>query len=301
MVVPMKPRTLAIITLTTGLCLLAGCDGKRADPPPTPEPAVAPTPVPEPRAASPREYVTTGPLVVEQQANVLADRDGHVVAVKAELGQRVGRGQLLALLDDRTLQAAYASKSAHLEAIRAQIKEWEAEQRGNEADMRRADSLYASRIISDEDHEHIRSKLDQTIAEVARYKSEAAQAEADLRSSKIDIEDSQVVAPFAGVVGRRSVRVGQEVRKGDALFWVTAERPLHVMFTVPEDAMAAFHRGVVLELTTANDPTLHQSARIEHVSPVVDPASGSIEVNALVEHPSPLLKPGMSMQVRLAR
>jgi RND family efflux transporter MFP subunit len=289
------------------LCLLAGCDGKRPEPAPAP---VAQTPAPMAAVASPavtdsgvvpREYTTTGPLVVEQQANVLAERDGLVVGVRAELGQRVGRDQVLALLDDRSLQAAYASKAARLESLRAQTKEWEAEQHGNEADMRRSDSLFASQIVSEEDHEHTRSKLDQTIAEVSRYESEVTGAEADLRAAKIDIEDSRIVAPFAGVVGRRSVHEGQDVKKGDALFWITAEGPLHIVFTVPESAMTAFRAGTMLDLTTSALPSLHQKARVMHVSPVVDPASGSIEVNGLLERPAPGLKPGMSMQVRLAR
>jgi multidrug efflux pump subunit AcrA (membrane-fusion protein) len=44
---------------------------------------------------------------------------------------------------------------------------------------------------------------------------------------------------------------------------------------------------------------LRQRARILRMSPVVDPASDSVQVVGAVEHPSPLLKPGMSMQVSL--
>jgi multidrug efflux pump subunit AcrA (membrane-fusion protein) len=73
-----------------------------------------------------------------------------------------------------------------------------------------------------------------------------------------------------------------------------------VLFTVPETAMAAFSSGTTLDLATADYPNLRQTARILRVSPVVDPASGSVQVIAAVVRPSPLLKPGMSMQVRLA-
>ena len=64
--------------------------------------------------------------------------------------------------------------------------------------------------------------------------------------------------------------------------------------------MAAFSVGAALDLTTADYPGLHQSGRVVRVSPVVDPASGSVQVIAAVANPSPLLKPGMSMQIRLA-
>jgi RND family efflux transporter MFP subunit len=296
------------------LLLLTGCDTKRQTPPapvaqdPAPVAQDPPRPsAPDPTSAglpaasaNPREYTTSGPLVVEQQANVSAERDGRVTTVKVDLGDHVHRGEVLALLDDRALQADYSAKEAHLKSLEAMLREWQAEQRGCEADMRRSDSLFASKIISEEEVEHVRSKLEQTIAEVARNKLEVEAAESDLRAAQIGLEATRVFSPLNGVVGRRTVRTAQEVKKGDPLFWVTAEGPLHVVFTVPESAMTAFHRGARLELASAALPGLRQPATVVRVSPVVDPASGSIEVNALVEHPSAELKPGMSMQVRLA-
>lgn len=261
-------------------------------------PAVG-VPAPAVAAANPQSYTTIGPLVVERQADVLAERDGYVTSVRAELGERVHKGQILALLDDRSDQAAYAAKAAHVESLKAQVREWEAEQKGNEADLRRADAMFSEKIISQEDEEHVKYKLEETIAEVGRYKAEAAAGESELRALSINIEQSRIVSPQGGVVGRRSIREAQEVKKGDPLFWITAEGPLHVVFTVPEAVMAAFPDGAGLALTTAVYPTLEQRATIIHVSPVVDPASGSIEVIALLVHPSPLLKPGMSMKVRL--
>jgi len=90
------------------------------------------------------------------------------------------------------------------------------------------------------------------MAEVARYRADEAAAEADLQFANLQLEQSQIVAPFSGVVGRSSLRLSQEVKKGDVLFWITAEAPLRVLFTVPESAMAAFPTGAPLELTTAD-------------------------------------------------
>jgi membrane fusion protein (multidrug efflux system) len=121
-----------------------------------------------------------------------------------------------------------------------------------------------------------------------------------LQEANLQLAQSQIVAPFAGVVGRRSLRMAQEVKAGDVLFWITAVTPLHVMFTVPESAMRAFERGTSLVLTTEDCPGLRQKGRVYRVSPVVDPASGSVQVIGEVIDPSPLLKPGMTMQVRTA-
>jgi RND family efflux transporter MFP subunit len=296
------------VTATLALLSFAGCDNHpavQASAAPASSssfPAASATP---PSAslslsADPKTFTTTGPLVAEQQADIAVERDGRVAQVAVQIGDRVRRGQLLALLDDRALRAAVDSQKAKVVSLQAQVREWESEQKTEEADLRRMEIMLKDNIRSQEDWEHVKYKLDETIQEVARYRADEAAAEADLNSANLQLEQSRVAAPFDGVVGRSSVRLAQEVKKGDVLFWITAEGPLRVLFTVPETAMAAFPAGVMLELSTADYPSLRQRARILRVSPVVDPASGSVQVIAAVEQPSPLLKPGMSMQVRLA-
>lgn len=253
-----------------------------------------------PATSDVRSFTTTGPLVVEQQADVVAERDGRVTAVDVEISDHVRKGQVLALLDDRALQAARAEKAARIDSLRAQVQSWEAEQRSNEADLRRADAMRAEKILDDEDWEHVQYKLTETKSQVARYKADELAAEAELHAADVELSQSRITAPFDGVVGRRSVHDAQTVKKGDTLFWITAQAPLRILFTVPESAMAAFPRGARLELTTTDYPHLKQPAVVFRVSPVVDPASGSIEVIGSLDKPSPLLKPGMSMQVKLS-
>ena len=263
--------------------------------------AVVPVAAPETKDSDPARFTTTGPLVAEQQADVAAERDGHVAGIGVEIGDHVKRGQLLASLDSRATQAAVESQTARLASLHAQVREWESEEKMDGADLRRADQMRADKILSEEGWEHVKYKLDEVSAEVARYRADVAAAEADLNAAKLQLGQCRIVAPFAGVVGRESLRPAQEVKKGDVLFWITAEAPLRVLFTVPESAMAEFSSGAALTLTTPSYPDLHQSATVLRVSPAVDPASGSIQVIGALAHPSPLLKPGMSMQISASR
>jgi RND family efflux transporter MFP subunit len=265
-----------------------------------PKAAAEPAAAPSTDAPDAMSFSTSGPLVAEQQADIAAERTGRVVSIHVRIGDRVKKGQILAELDDRSLRSACESQKARMASAQAQLREWQAEQHTAEADLRRADAMREAKIISEENWEHAKYRVDETIEEVTRFREEATAAEADLSSANLQLEQSRIVAPFAGVVGRSSVRPAQEVKPGDVLFWVTAEAPLQVLFTVPETAMAAFRAGKPLEMTTADYPGLHQAGRIVRVSPVVDPASGSIQVVGAVMHPSALLKPGMTMQVRLA-
>lgn len=291
----------AALSLLTA-AIVCGCDSRPATPPVV---AASLTTAPDPppmRVAPPpmKTFVTSGPLVAEQQADVAAQRDGRVVEVAVDIGDRVHKSQLMALLDDRVLRAVCDEQKSQVASLQAQVKEWQSQQQVDEADLRRADALRSDRILSDEDWEHVKYKLEETVSEVARYKADEAGAEAKLQAANLQLAESQIVAPFAGVVGRRSLRMAQEVKAGDVLFWVTAAAPLHVMFTVPESVMGAFERGAGLVLTTEDYPQLRQEGRVYRVSPVVDPASGSVQVIGEVIGPSPLLKPGMTMQVRAA-
>lgn len=306
-----SPRWLVCGTvgiLLAGSFALAGCDSHPAavDASAAVPAAAAPTPratnapsIAEP--SDPKSFGTVGPLVAEQQADVAAERNGRIVSINVRIGDRVKKGQVLAELDDRELQAACASHKARMASAEAQLKEWQAEQMTAEADLRRATAMRDEKIISEENWEHAKYRVDETVDEVARFREETAAAQADLNSANVQLEQSRIVAPFSGVIGRSTVRMAQEVKPGDVLFWVTAEAPLQVLFTVPETSMAAFSAGKRLDLTTADYPALHQEGKIVRVSPVVDPASGSVQVIGSVIRPSPLLKPGMTMQVRLAQ
>lgn len=267
---------------------------------PAPAPVAVPASTPPPAAPDAKSFTTTGPLVADQQADIAAERDGRIVNIAVQIGDHVQAGQLLAQLDDRALRAAVDAQKSRISAAKAQVEDWEAEQKSATADLRRADGMRTDKIISEEEWEHAKYRLDETIALVSRYRNEEAADEANLSAANLQLEQSRIVAPFSGVVGRTSARLAQQVKAGDVLFWITAVAPLRVLFTVPETVMAAFTRGAPLDLTTADYPGLHQKGRILRVSPVVDPASGSVQVVGTVVNPSPLLKPGMQMQVRLA-
>ncbi len=298
------------LALAPSLLSLSACDAhpaasaaaaETAAPPVSAHLATSPAPAQPTAAPDSKTFSTSGPLVAEQQADIASERNGRIVEIAVQIGDHVKKGQLLAALDDRLLRSTVDAERARIASAQAQVNEWEAEESSARADLRRADAMRADKIISDENWETAKYKVDETAAEVTRYRSEQTAAEAELNSANLQLEQSRIVAPFSGVVGRSSVRPAQEVKAGDVLFWITAQAPLRVLFTVPESVMASFTKGAPLDITTADFPGLHQPGRILRVSPVVDPASGSVQVIGAVEHPSPLLKPGMTMQVRLAR
>lgn len=305
---PWSPGPAAMLAVVAGVAGLCGCN-----PRPSQEAvadaqrmAVSSTQPAGPGMAAAEQpakqvFHTSGPLVAAEQADIAAQRGGRVVQILVDIGDHVRRGQVMAVLDDRELKVACAEQRAKVASLQAQVQEWESQQMVVTADMQRADALRADQILSTESWEHTKYELAETKDEVARYRAEEQAAEAALAAANLQLAESRIVAPFSGVVGRRPLRMAQQVKTGDVLFWVTAVDPLRILFTVPESEMAAFARGTRLWLSTPVLPGLRQRARVYRVSPVVDPASGSVQVIGEVVDPSPLLKPGMTMQVRAQR
>lgn len=262
-----------------------------------PSPASAPPAAPAaPRDAS---FVASGPLLVENQVDLAAQRPGVVIKILADVGQSVRHGQLLASLDDRQLLAQRDAAQASLNSAQADLQDWRAETKVAEADFRRADAMYKAQLSTQEQLEHSRYKWEGSKFEVEKGKQTLLHAQASLQAASLELEKAHIRAPFDGIVARRYVRLGQDVAAGDRLFWVSAVRPLQVRFTLPERFISQVKRGQALNVTCADAPDATHQAKVLQVSPVVDPSSGTFEVLAQIIHPTPSLRPGMTASIRL--
>lgn len=283
-----------------GLALLlsTGCESSQ----PSVMAASAPAAATRPAPAVPRQeeaLTASGPLVVENQVDVAAQRDGVVARTLAEPGTRVRKGQLLGQLDDRQISADLAAAHAKTSSIEADLQNWKAESKVLAADYARTRKMWDAGLITQEQLEHARYKAESDAWDVKRVEDLLANAQASQQSLELELDKTRIYAPFDGVVARRYVRAGQRVASGDRLFWVTAEAPLCIRFTLPEQMIGKVRAGQVIAVSSPDVAGDSHKARIVEVSPVVDPASGTIEVLAqLVGRPG-ALRPGMTATVQI--
>jgi len=242
-------------------------------------------------------FVASGPLVVEHQVDVAAQRDGVVAKIEAEEGSRVKRGQLLASLDDRQISADLEAARAKTRSVEADLKNWQAETKVLEADLERAQKLFESNVISKEQLDHDQFKVEADRWDVQRVQQLLVNSREVEHSLELELEKTRVTAPFDGIVARRYARAGQQVAKGDRLFWVTAEAPLQIRFTLPERFLGRLKKGAALALTTPDLPDEKYTVKVVAVSPVVDPSSATIEVLAELTGSRGQLRPGMAASV----
>ncbi len=263
-----------------------------------PAAAVAPVAT-EPSRSVSDNLTISGPLIVEHQLDVLAQREGLVAKLFSDTGKRVQTGGLLAQLDDRQLAADLEAARAKTRSTDADLKNWKAEARVLEADASRAQKMWDAQLITREQWEHAKFKAEADQWDVQRVEQMLINSREAEHSLELELEKTRIRAPFAGVVARRYVREGQQVARGDRLFWVTAEAPLRMRFTLPEKFVGRIKLGQQLALTLPDFPDEEHRAKVVEVSPVVDPTSGTFEGMVEVAGPSGRLRPGMSAVVHI--
>lgn len=247
--------------------LAAACGGDRgATGGGTPAPSV-------PLAAAETTTVTLpadvpAQLYVEHDAYVYARSTGVVESVYVDLGTPVRHGQKLAQLED--IDQTIALKQAENALPPAQHL------------AERYRQLAVTGAVTPADSEQAESSYQKALL--------------TLRQARRDFNLTRIVAPFAGVVTARTVRVGWMVRPGDSLFRVSALHPLLASARVPEENAMGIHVGDSAEVVAENGRTV--PASVLRASPALDPASGTREVIVRLAAHSGLL-PGASVHVRV--
>ena len=295
-----KSCGLALLAMLGITVLLPGCSSSTA---PAGEaatlaakPAAEATSQPQ---TMPTDYIASGPIVVENQVELAAQRDGVVAQVLVETGASVKRGQLLAKLDDRQLTADRDAAAAKARSTEADLKNWEATLKVAQAERDRSEQLWAAKIIAKNQQEKAKFQYDATAFEVERQREDMKYAQETARSLELELGKTRIIAPFDGVVARRYLHVGQQVAKNDRLFWISAVSPLRVKFALPESYLGRVRKGTELIVATSATPGEVHQARVVLVSPVVDPSSDTIDVTAELQGPSAGLRPGMTVNIRL--
>lgn len=295
-----KPNRLALVLLGAALLSWVACSQKSAEVVAAPSPAPSGTPVPAASiSASDSGFTVSGPLVVEHQLDVLAQRDGVIAELRSEAGVHVRAGDLLAQLDDRQLAADLEAARAKTHSTEADLKAWQAEAKVLQSDYDRAQKMWDAQLITREQLDHAKFKAVADQFDVQRVEQLLVNAQQTQHSLELELDKTQIRAPFSGIVARRYVREGQQVAKGDRLFWVTAEGPLRMRFTVPEKFVGVLKVGRQLAMTVSDFPGKEYKARVVQLSPIVDPTSGTFDGMVEVVGAPGSLRPGMNAILRI--
>jgi membrane fusion protein (multidrug efflux system) len=212
----------------------------------------------------------TGDLIPDEEVDLTFETSGKIVDVFFQEGSNVTKGQLLAKVNDRPLQA-------ELQKLEAQIPL--AEDR-----VFRQKSLLEKDAVSKEAYEQVTTELDKLHADIDLVKSRIAQTE--LR------------APFDGIIGLRFVSEGAYATPTTIVTHLTKIIPLKLEFSVNERHAEMIHPGTNIVFQVP--PYLADfSASIYAIESRVDINTRTLKARAIFPNASGRLKPGRTANIEI--
>ena len=190
---------------------------------------------------------------------------GTVQQIRVSAGQRVTKGELIAVLDEATLRSTYEAASALLDQA--------------EDAYQRMKQLYDAGSLPEIQWVEVQSKL--------------KQAQSAETISKKKLADSKLYAPFSGVISEKNVEMGHNVMPGQPVVRLVTINQVKICVSVPENEISHINTGqsVNISVLALNGKTF--SGKIIEKGVVAHPLSRSYDVKALIDNHSEELMPGM--------
>lgn len=229
---------------------------------------------------APRERILDGRVEAVNQATVSAQTSGRVAELPFDVNDFVEAGEVVMRFTDTEQRAALDAAEAALAEARARLANAEQE-------FQRAETMIANNTIS-------RARFDQAEAERDSARARLNAAVAGVEQAREQLEYTVVRAPYAGIVSRRHVELGELVSPGQPLISGLSLQSLRVNVDVPQ---SLFHdvRKIARAAAYVN------GERIEADSltffPVADDAANTFRVRVNLPDGAVTLYPGMFIKV----
>jgi membrane fusion protein (multidrug efflux system) len=249
----------------------AGAPGGAEKGPGATAPAVMVEAITAQTAAMPQTITAVGSLRSDESITVRPEVAGRVVAIGFQEGRPVAKGATLVKLDPAINEAEVQQARANLTLAKAKYE--------------RAVDLQKQGFISGQARDEAENNL--KVAEAAVSLAAARLAKTEIR------------APFAGIIGLRSVSIGDYVKEGQDMVNLESIDPLKVDFRVPEVYMKQVQVGQALSVSLDALPGRSYEGRVFAINPLVDAAGRAIVIRAQVRNADTALRPGMFARVGL--
>lgn len=217
----------------------------------------------------PQSITAVGTIYADQSVALSAQIAGAVTQILVPQGQAVEQGAALIQLDDATYRA-------NLESAQAQLTL-------SQLDFDRMNKLAKEKALA-------KQQLDQAKAELKQKQAAVAIAQANLAKTTIR-------APFAGALGAKQVNIGQYVTVGEALATLVDTSNLKVSYLVPENLLPEIKLSQKVIVHSSNYPHKQFVGEVNFIAPAINLTSRSVEVQAKINNPDELLKPGQFVKV----
>lgn len=246
----------------------------------------------------------SGRVVAQVRAAVASKASGRLVELLVSEGSVVKQGALIARIDAADAEAALASVRASLQQARAQLRQAQVELSRARDDLKRTNELQAVGFLSPQAREQARGR-----AEAAEAAAEAATAavrvaEAQVQVQAVSRDQTEIRAPFDGMVVSKLAQVGDVVSPlsvaagaQGAVVTMADLSTLKVEADVSEAQIGRVNVGGAVDVSFDALPGEHFSGAVAAILPVVDRARATVTVRLRLDKLDPRILPEMSAKV----
>jgi HlyD family secretion protein len=236
----------------------------------------------------------TGTVQPDTVVEVKSKASGEILDMRVETGEVVRRGQLLVRVDQRTPRNTVNQAEAGLEVAKAQLA-------NAETQKQRADELFKSQSITQQEHES-------ALLAVATAKANVVNAQVAVENARIAMEDTDVLAPISGTVIAKNVERGQvissptrDVGGGTVLLKMADLNLVQVRTLVDETDIGKIRSGLRATVTVDAYPNQPFEGEVLKVEPQAETQNNVTMFPVLVriDNRNGLLRPGMNADVEL--
>lgn len=222
-----------------------------------------------------------GTLYYDRQSKLASEAEGAVRTLAFTEGQQVRKGDVLLALDSRILEADVAAQRATLKALEADLERQKRE-------LKRSKTLFDRKSISESDYERVFYATEATEAQKAA-------AQSRLQSLTIQLEKTQIAAPYDAVVATREVDLGEWVGKGATVATLVDTNSIEARLNIPARLIDTLRKAERFEASIEGQP-LH--ATLKSIIPVADAATRTFPVELRIPDGKGLIE-GMRIEVQV--
>lgn len=233
----------------------------------------------------------SGPLIVgtleaRRSATARAEVGGALLEMKAEQGEPVKKGQLLARIDDAGLRDQLVAARSAVRVARDALRVAKAEEERNA-------TLEKQGVITRRDAERTQLARAQAEGQLSDAQARVVVAEQQLGRTRVE-------APMDGVVSERQANAGDIVQVGAPLFTVVDPSSLRLEASVPAEDLGQLQAGTPVGFSVTGYGNRSFTGRIERINPVVDPSTGQVRIYVTIPNTQKALMAGLYAQGRVA-
>lgn len=239
------------------------------------------------------EYV--GQTYGQSDVEIKPRTEGWVQAMSFKEGTAVKRGQLLYTIQDDELRDREQQAEANLAQANVMLVK-------AKSDLDRVVPLVQMNALSKRD-------LDAAQASYDAQQQAVQAAKAGLNNAQTQLSYSRITSPIDGIIGVSKVQVGDYVSKslgGSSINTVSAIGAMRVRFSISENDYLKYKQKMTVEqaknlevqLLLSDGSIFPETGKLDFTNREVDPATGSLLVQAVVENKTHLLRPGQYVKVR---